>query len=261
MGALWLVAAALAAAAPPTGNAAVDAFVADLAAGRRDSALARIFEMNSISGRPNAVALAGEFVDKLLRCTLVSSQPRAFSGEMYNTRWRCPDGDYYALLDPTYRPPRLVVAEFLSARTRDQRRSEPPMAPPLPPVLNGPALSDDETVRIVARYLDGIRLGGSADSASITFRLHFLDRRQPDSFVGPEQLGRYLGACRARGEPRLARGGLFDGGVIVRWACASRGALHAELATVMTLSRGRVIAGMVLVGQAPDPPPGEPPRP
>lgn len=53
-----LAAAMLAVAAAQTGNAAVDAFVADIAA-----------------GRSNAAALADEFVDKLPRCAFVSSRP------------------------------------------------------------------------------------------------------------------------------------------------------------------------------------------
>lgn len=253
MAALWLVAAALAAAPPPTGDAAVDAFVADLAAGRRDAALARILEMNSLSGRPNAVALAGEFVDKLLRCTFVSAQTSRYSNAMYEVTWRCPDGDYYALLDPTHRPPRLVVGEFESAAVRARRRRNPPLDLPSTAVSIEPTLSDDEKIRIVTRYLHGIRPGGSAVSAPIAFRLHFIDRRQPDSVVGPGQLGRYLGACRTRGEPRVDRGGPYRDGVVVRWSCAGRGALDAELTTVMTLYRGRVIAGMVLVGRTPQP--------
>jgi hypothetical protein len=260
MAAPWLVAAALAAATPPTGDAAVDAFVADLAAGRRDAALGRILEMNSLSGRPNAVALADELVDKLLRCSFVSSQVLDLGGAMHDVRWRCPDGDYYSLLDPGYRPPRLVVGEFVSAAERERRRRTP-MAPPMPTVANGPMLSDAEKAGIVTRYLDAIRPGGSAASATITFRLHFMDGRQPDSFVGPAQLGRYLGLCRTRGEPQIARRGLHEGGVVVRWTCPGRDALDAELVTVMSLYQGRVIAGLVLVGPAPEPPPGEAPRP
>jgi hypothetical protein len=258
MAAPWLVAAAaLAAAAPPTGDAAVDGFVADLAGGRRDAALARIVELNSLSGRPNAVALADELVDKLLRCTFASAQTRDFGGPMYDIRWRCPDGDYYSLLDSSYRPPRLVVGEFVSAAERERRRRSP-MAPPMPTVSNEPALSDGEKVRIVTRYLDVLRSGGADAAEILTFRLHFTDRRQPDSFVSPAQLGRYLAPCRIRGAPGMARG-LHDGGVVVRWTCAGRGALAAELTTLMSLYRGRVIAGLVVVGRARGRPPIEPP--
>lgn len=248
----FLVGAILAAATPQTGNAHVDAFVADIMADRRDAALGRIMEMNSLSGRPNAVALASEFVEKLVQCTFVSSQTRGIGSGMYDLRWHCPDGDYFSLLDPTYRPPRLVVGEFLSAAAREQRRRAPLLAPLMPSASNGPPLSDAERVRIVTEYLDGIRPGGSAQVASITFRLHFMDRRQPDSFVGPEQLGRYLAPCRTNGEPIVARSGLFAGGVAVRWSCTGQGALDAELTTIMNFYQGRVIAGTTLVGPVPN---------
>lgn len=247
----WLIGASLAAGTPQTGNAEVDAFVGDVAAGRRDAAIARILELNSISGRPNAVALVSEFVDKLLRCTFVSSETRDFGGSMYDVRWHCPDGDYFSLLDGDYRPHRLVVGEFVSAETREQRRRTP-MPPPMPTVANGPRLSDGEKMRIVITYLDDIRPGGAGTSAAITFRLHFMDERQPDSFISPGQLGRYLAPCQ-RSEPQVVQGGRFAGGVVMRWACAGRDALAPEFITVMNIYQGQVMAGTVMAGPVPEP--------
>lgn len=174
MGAWWLGLAALAAATPETGSEAVDAFIADLAAGRRDAALARIHEMNSLSGRPNAVALADEFVDKLLGCAYVSSQPRNFGGEMYDLRWRCPDGDYHAILDPNWRPPRLVVGEFVSAADREARRRNPAVPPPpVLPAIPAPELSAEARAAIAVRYLGALRQGTAPPSlaASVTTQI------------------------------------------------------------------------------------------
>jgi hypothetical protein len=248
----WLLAAALAATTPATGNASVDAFVADLAGGRRDAAIARIYEMNSLSGQPNAVALASEFVDKLMRCTLLSSESSSFHGEMVELRWRCRDGDYHALLDPGYRPPRIVVGEFISAETREARRRDRSTPMPIPPSLDaGPPMSDDGMVRMVTDYLDGIRPGGSALRASITFRLHFMDRRQPDAFIGPDQLGRYLAPCRRAGAPRVRQSGPLAREVLVRWICTGRSALDAEITTLISPYQGRIMGGMILAGPVP----------
>jgi hypothetical protein len=254
MDAAWLLAAALAAATPATGNAPVDAFVADLAGGRRDAAIARIYEMNSLSGQPNAVALASEFVDKLMRCTLLSSQSSRFHAEMVELQWRCRDGDYHALLDPGYRPPRIVVAEFISAETREARRRNRAMSPPMPmpPSPNaGPPMSDDEMVRIVTGFLDGIGPGGSAVRASVTFRLHFMDRRQPDAFIGPDQLGRYLASCRRAGPPRVRQSGPVAREVVTHWTCTGRSALDTEITILISPYQGRITGGMVLVGPVP----------
>jgi hypothetical protein len=253
----WLLGAAMAAATPQTGNADVDAFVADIVAGRRDAAISRILEQNSLSGQPNAVALVDEFVDKLLRCTFVSSQVRGFGSTMYDIQWRCPDGDYFSLLDPGYRPPRLVVGEFLSADAREARRRRPMLAPPAPVPSRPPApLSDEEAIQLVTRYLDSVRTGVSAAQGFITFRLHFMDRRQPDSFVSPAQLGRYLAPCRRSGVARRPGGRVSDGNVVVRWACTPGQALAGEITTIMGIYAGQVTAGMVLVGPVPDLPPG-----
>lgn len=252
MGAAWLFGAALAAATPQTGNASVDAFVADLAAGRRSAALMRIEEMNSLSGQPNAVALAGEFVDKLMRCTLLSWEPRAYGPGMFDLRWRCPDGEYFSMLDASYRPPRLVVAEFLSAATREARRRNRSVSAPMPSRAGPPPLlSDEEKIGIVTAYLDGIQPGGSAIRAYINFRLHFMDRREGDSFISPGQLGEFLVPCRRAGT-RVPQSGPYSGGVIVRWTCTGRGALATELTTIIYPQDGRVTGGGVLVGPVPD---------
>ena len=151
---VWLVAAAL---AVQTGDAKIDGFIADITAGRREAALARVFEMNSLTGRPNAVATSAEFVDKLLSCTYISAEPRNIGGVMYDLRWRCPDDEYYSLLDANWRPPQIVVGQFVSAKTREERRSNPP-APPTPRVVAPPPLvpkgfSDPRDYYRVAKYM------------------------------------------------------------------------------------------------------------
>lgn len=117
----FLVAVAAGAASPETGNANVDAFVADIIAQRRDSAISRVYEMNSISGEPNAVTTSEEFVEALMQCTYVSTERRRMGFELYDLRWNCRDGEYFSLLDPNYRSPRLVVGEFVGAATRRER--------------------------------------------------------------------------------------------------------------------------------------------
>jgi hypothetical protein len=120
-----------------TGHARIDAFIAELAAGRRGAALAWISSMESVSGLPNAVATPAAFVDKLLGCSYVSVRQVAIGTTMYDITWRCPDGDYRSLIDPDWRPPRLAVGQFESAAVLDERRRDTripsPPPPPLPP--------------------------------------------------------------------------------------------------------------------------------
>lgn len=113
-----------------TGHARIDAFIADIAAGRREAALAWISGMESASGLPNAVATPTEFVDKLLQCSYVSV--RAMMDNMVYITWRCPDGDYRSLIDPDWRPPRLTVGQFDSVAALDERRYPAPPPPPPP---------------------------------------------------------------------------------------------------------------------------------
>ena len=122
-------------AAPPPriGHDRIDAFIADLAAGRREAAIARISSMESVSGLHNAVANPTEFVDKLLRCAFVSARPISLGTGMYDLTWRCPDGDYRSLIDPDWRPPRLTVGQFDSAAALDERRRNLRPPPPPPP--------------------------------------------------------------------------------------------------------------------------------
>lgn len=230
---------------PQTGNADLDAFLADVAAGRRDAALARILEMNSISGRPNAVALADEFVDKLLHCTFVSFQVRDFAGAIYDLMWRCPDGDYYSLLDPNYRPPRIVVGEFVSAAERDRRRRTISLPAPPVSVARMAEPSAEERGRIVVRYLEALRHGANIPPSPSNFLVRFADGR-PNSFIGAEQLRRILAPCRQAG----VRAG-ETGGTIVEWTCAAPGALSPDITTQLSVSGDRVVGGFAWIGPLP----------
>jgi hypothetical protein len=254
MGVFWLIGAALAAATPQTGNTHVDAFLADIAAGQRDAAFGRIHGLSATAGHPNAVALVSQLVDKLVHCTFDSStENHDHYDAMYDIRWHCPEGDYFLLVDPDYRAPRLSVLEFVSAETREQHGRFPHPPPPRPIVSIPPVSSDLAMMEVVARYLDGIRPGGSAAPIPIIFRLHFIDRREPDTFVDPAQLGRFLGPCRRSGAPRMAREGSYNGGVVVRWTCSGRHALDANLTTVLHFYQGHPSSGVVLAGPAPNP--------
>jgi hypothetical protein len=116
-----------------TGHARVDAFIDDLAAGRREAALAWISSMESASGQPNAAATPAAFVDKLLHCSYVSVRQMTGGSTMYDITWRCPDGDYRSLIDPDWRPPRLTVGQFDSVAVLDRWRYAAPPPPPPPP--------------------------------------------------------------------------------------------------------------------------------
>lgn len=114
-----------------TGQAQIDALVTDLAAGRRDAALARLYGITTITGNPNAVPTVGALVDKLMTCTFLSGAPfgrRDFL--LYRVLWRCPEGDYEALIDAEGFPPRLLIGQFQRAGAAEQMRSTPPPAPP-----------------------------------------------------------------------------------------------------------------------------------
>jgi hypothetical protein len=129
-----LTAATACAQQPPparTGHDRIDAFVADLAAGRREAAIAKISSMESASGLPNAAATPTEFVDKLLQCSYVSVRRQTMGLTMYDITWRCPDGDYRSLIDPDWRPPRLTVGQFDSVAAFEGRRRTPPAPPPV----------------------------------------------------------------------------------------------------------------------------------
>ena len=250
---IWpsLVAAALVAASPPTGDSAIDAFVADLAAGRRDAALARVYEMNSLSGRPNAVALANEFVDKLLECTFVSSETRNIGGDMYDLRWRCPDGDYFSLLDPNWRRPRVTVGEFVSGATREERRRNRGAPPPRIMVTPGPPPPEpsvEEVRGIVARYLAALRDAGDDTLGPGDFAVRFADGRA-NAFIGPEQLRRFLAPCRQSGDRIDQDRGMQ--GLLVRWVCAGPDALDPAMTTVMYVSGNRITFGLLWVGRLP----------
>lgn len=115
-----------------SGNEAVDRFVRDIESGRSDAA-SQIASIESLTGEPNAADTPDAFVAKLLTCDFVSVHMRRFGSDLYDVRWHCPDGDYFSMLDPYYRPPRLTVGEFLSAATREARNHRPPPPPPAPP--------------------------------------------------------------------------------------------------------------------------------
>ena len=119
-----------------TGHAGVDAFIADIAADRREAAIARISSIESLTGSPNAAETPTEFVDKLLSCSFSSSSERRLgqTGPVtYNTTWQCPDGEYWAFIDPDYRPPQLTIGQFVSTATRNQWRSAAPPVAVVPP--------------------------------------------------------------------------------------------------------------------------------
>jgi hypothetical protein len=249
MAALWLIAAALAATTSPTGNGAVDAFVADIAAGRRDAALARIWEMNSLSGRPNAVGLADEFVDSLLRCTVESVQTRNFGGPMYDVLWRCPDGGYFSLLDGDYHAPRIVVGEFVSAGERERRRQDRLVPAPYVPVAPAPAPAPtvEERRQIVARYVAALRLSEGATPGPPIVLVRFADGR-PDAFIGIEQLRNYLLPCR---EASLETN---EAGALVHWTCTGARALNPDMTMQVNLSGARITGNFVEVGALPNSP-------
>jgi len=116
---------------PAIGHAQVDALVADLTARRRDAALARLYGITTLTGSANAVPSVQAFVDKLMTCTFLSGAPfgrRDFL--LYRVLWRCPDGNYEALLDAEGFPPRLLIGQFQRAGTAERMRSTPPPAPP-----------------------------------------------------------------------------------------------------------------------------------
>jgi hypothetical protein len=128
------LAAAPGCAQPPparTGHPRVDAFIADLAAGRREAALAKVHGMESASGEPNVVATPAQFVDKLLQCSYLSVRRPTIGPPMYDITWRCPDGDYRSLIDPDWRPPRLTVGQFETMAAIEERRRNPRVPPPL----------------------------------------------------------------------------------------------------------------------------------
>ena len=121
---------------PETGHPGVDAFIADIAADRREQAIARISSIESLTGSPNAAETPIEFVDKLMSCSFSSSSERRLGQTgpvMYNTTWHCPDGEYWAFIDPDYRAPQLTVGQFVSTATRNQWRTAAPPVAVVPP--------------------------------------------------------------------------------------------------------------------------------
>ena len=114
-----------------TGNANIDAFIANIDAKQRNVAVASISSMESISGEPNAVVTPAEFVEKLLTCSYAGSETRPVYGQnpMYRLTWKCIDGNYSSLLDPAYRAPRITVGEFVSIATLEERKRRPIQTP------------------------------------------------------------------------------------------------------------------------------------
>ena len=253
MTASMLLAAVLAAATPQTGNPHVDAFVADLAAGRRDAALARIWEMNSLSGRPNAVAFADEFVDKLLRCSAISVEARNLGGPLYDIQWRCPDGNYFSLLDGDFHPPRIVVGEFVAAGEREARRRNPMYPMVAMPAANNPAPSAAQRQQLISDYVAAVRRPGARPPGPPSLLVSFADGR-PDAFIGTEQLGAYLNPCSQ------ASMTTNEAGAIVQWACTGPRALAPAMTMRINMSGARITGVFVEVGSRSSRPAARPPR-
>jgi hypothetical protein len=123
MGLVGAALLAFAAMVPQTGSAVVDAFVADVLAGRRGQAAARVTLMNAASGRADLVATAREMVNILARCTLTSV--RETEPTMYFLIWRCPGGDHRLVLNNRPASPRLIVAQFDTLANIAARRPVP----------------------------------------------------------------------------------------------------------------------------------------
>jgi hypothetical protein len=121
--------------APLTGDEQIQAFVREIGMKNRGAALARIGALESLSGQPNAVATPSEFVDKLMTCKYVATDPRKRLS-MSKLTWNCPDGEYLLYLDPEWRAPKLTVGQFVATKTWESWRNMAP--PPAPAPANRP---------------------------------------------------------------------------------------------------------------------------
>jgi hypothetical protein len=156
-----------------TGEARIDQFLADLAAKRRDVAVAQISSIESLSGQPNAVDTPAAFVDKLIACRFVSAEPKR--ALMYQLRWQCADGDYLAWIDPDFRPPRITVGQFVSAATWEERRKHPLMPPPPPAMTRANTMPVPAAAR---RFLAALKSGQDLAHSE------FADAIQPEDMEG-----------------------------------------------------------------------------
>jgi hypothetical protein len=85
---------------PESGNDRIDALSSDIVAGNREDAIAKIDEIQSISGAPLQIANPSEFVDALKGCTVSSyhNNVSTASHEFVITEWNCPSGKVETLL-------------------------------------------------------------------------------------------------------------------------------------------------------------------
>lgn len=95
-----------------TGDAMVDGFFDDLAAGRIKQATARIGTIESLSGLPPQFKDRTEYVARVRSCVVTDVTPKPNG---YRIAWNCPDGAFLQLIDPKYRAPKLTVTEFIRA--------------------------------------------------------------------------------------------------------------------------------------------------
>ena len=99
---------------PKSGNPKIDALQQDIVAGKRDEAIAKIDEVESISGRPLPVANPTEFVDALKGCTVsgYGDVMQTSTHWLIHTEWACPSGKIETFLATLDHHTKVTIGGF-----------------------------------------------------------------------------------------------------------------------------------------------------
>ena len=189
-----------------SGDAQLDALIADISGGRRDAAIARISSIESMSGKRTLATTPSQFVDRLLGCRPDgTAKDIGFDKtKLIQIVWACPSARYYTVFDPDYAKPYITVGEFEDEAVRKtrlaQRAAPPAPAPPsFAPRTATPPMTGAESAALLRTTFSMLLTGNFsqapalvAPDARITFgrrdpaakvTVVELDGTGPDAFV------------------------------------------------------------------------------
>lgn len=152
-----------------------------LEAGRRDAAVEKVSSVQTLNGLPRIVTTRGEFVDRMLGCTLTSRKQRGSSPStpgrprwiLETTDWSCADGPYQVMFSLDEGQPYVTIAEFSdSERIASAKLIRPPL-PPMPRLVSS-ATPEQQAARAAQKELERIaeeaalkRFGQAVKSGSL----------------------------------------------------------------------------------------------
>lgn len=172
-----------------SGDDRLDALVADISAGKRDGAIARISSIESLSGERSLATTPSQFVDRLSGCRPDGQAKDVGFGnmKMIQVVWACSSARYVTVFDTQYAKPYITVGNFEDEAVWKARLAGPRVAPPMPPLMPykpgppEPVMSDADNIALMKSAFSTLMTGdyGKArDLISSSARITF-GRRDP----------------------------------------------------------------------------------